>query len=1159
MSDLIEDYFARLQPSYRLPTVDTGGQRFPALEPTEEESVLGTLGRRVLGGVGYVGSLLDKTFGGRAIRGVLGGKPREALSIIPFSDTLGITDEADTVRGRDLLQKAGIVGPDSPGLNAGDVGGFLVDLLLDPSTYFSFGASALGRGGKLAKAAGVLPTTLRGRLGTTLGDLTTATNFADLGRVSKLNEMIGNAARVSGTALTPDVLQESLGGLARAHLPFSSGGALVGTGDSGLAMLDTLQKAKDLPGIRHVGQALAPVGSALAPVGRGLRALFDKDVGNAVTEPLQEANAVLAQRLPRAEATAKLNLLKEIAPLGEAGLLGEGVFPRTSAHLLDVLENAPPPPNFVGPPRPPLVPGSAEDIASSGLRRLLDEAQKREAKLGAGSQRLENYAPRSLAPDLKDPLASSGRPMRSLDPMDAHAVARQELFGDLPTNWINAMGERQFVTPNFDALTPLERSYAIRKEYLHPWEEMRQQLGRGEAVVGPATAMEQRWLDLKEYAPGARLRIDEEGLKRIRELSALSRERPLQAAEQAILNTLTEQAKNTRDFDRLVSIKNQADQLADYIGGLRPGPVFGDNLLADVQNRLVRGARREAKVDTLYDVLKGATRTPGTESVPLADVMNQLRHTANLTDEARPVLMRRMGLDPTQMAHHQQFDTLQIPRALAEDVQRTIRGFTQPESLQPLLGAFDSVTNLTKAAQVGPWPARYVRDFVQNLWSQFVGGHHDPRFESIDPRRYSQPLMDAYQVFRKGDVLEGAKDFPLFAGRSLTDEAATKELQQLAHAWGMAGQASRLTRDTDLVGPGARAASEAGVRLPGEVRPSLGKILGDMYNPVRWEDRNPLNIAGVGGRTVTTFTPMKSAHELSGFIDDITRGGSFLAMLRQGYTPEAAAQAVKKSLYDFGHLSDFEKSVMRRVVPFYSWARANLPAQLEQLALDPGGKTATAVKASSNLQRQEGFQPPHVAETLGVNLGSSAAGTVRYLASLGLPFEDLRDISIGRGVSRDVGRTFERLLGQTNPLIKGPLELATGRQFYSGRDLGDLHGPTGDIGLDQLLMNSPLSRVYTTGRTLADPRKDVLTKLINVIGPAKLTDVDIEKAKDRAAQDILTDVLRGQTGIRVMSRPYVRRGEESLLAPEDVALMRLQTTLEKRAQDKAREQRSSRQ
>src|SRR5438552_1862369 len=75
-------------------------------QPAEEQSVLGKLARGGMGGLAYLGSSLDKAFGGRALRGVLGGHPEELASVIPFSDTMGVTDEANRVSGEDLLKKA---------------------------------------------------------------------------------------------------------------------------------------------------------------------------------------------------------------------------------------------------------------------------------------------------------------------------------------------------------------------------------------------------------------------------------------------------------------------------------------------------------------------------------------------------------------------------------------------------------------------------------------------------------------------------------------------------------------------------------------------------------------------------------------------------------------------------------------------------------------------------------------------------------------------------------------------------------------------------------------------------------------------------------------------------------------------------------------------
>lgn len=81
----------------------------------------------------YLAESLDKP--GRAVRGVLGGKYREAANIIPFSDSLGITKEEDQVSGRDLLEKVGMVGPNVEGFDWGDVGGAILEIATDPLMY----------------------------------------------------------------------------------------------------------------------------------------------------------------------------------------------------------------------------------------------------------------------------------------------------------------------------------------------------------------------------------------------------------------------------------------------------------------------------------------------------------------------------------------------------------------------------------------------------------------------------------------------------------------------------------------------------------------------------------------------------------------------------------------------------------------------------------------------------------------------------------------------------------------------------------------------------------------------------------------------------------------------------------------------------------------
>lgn len=53
----------------------------------------------------YITGALDKP--GAAVRGVLSGELDDALHLLPFSDTLGITQADDRKSGRDMLEAWG--------------------------------------------------------------------------------------------------------------------------------------------------------------------------------------------------------------------------------------------------------------------------------------------------------------------------------------------------------------------------------------------------------------------------------------------------------------------------------------------------------------------------------------------------------------------------------------------------------------------------------------------------------------------------------------------------------------------------------------------------------------------------------------------------------------------------------------------------------------------------------------------------------------------------------------------------------------------------------------------------------------------------------------------------------------------------------------------
>ena len=122
-----------------------------------------------LGPVGYAGDVADK-LGGRALRGALGGKARELASVIPFSDSLGITRPGDRVSGRDLTDQWGVTRRGDDSL-ASHLLGAGTEAALDPLTI----------AGGLAGAAGLRK--LHGPAG--LGVLGTHPGTGEIGQVAQ--------------------------------------------------------------------------------------------------------------------------------------------------------------------------------------------------------------------------------------------------------------------------------------------------------------------------------------------------------------------------------------------------------------------------------------------------------------------------------------------------------------------------------------------------------------------------------------------------------------------------------------------------------------------------------------------------------------------------------------------------------------------------------------------------------------------------------------------------------------------------------------------------------------------------------------------------------------------------------------------------------------
>lgn len=1011
------------------PGVPSRQSEIPALRPEEADSLLHQLAGVGMGGLHFVGSSLDKAFGGRALRGILGGRPQELASIIPFSDTLGITNEANRVSGEDLLKQWGVLeGEGQKGtFEARDLAGPAVEAILDPGTYLTFGGSALSKAGQAAKKAGTLEKTLLGRI------------------------------------------QSGQGGLAALHLPFTEATLPLGTGPTAERVASSLGQAAEAAKYGKIP------GTQFSP-GASLSALFDKTVEGTTDPLLQKALRSQAAEREARIAAEKMGLAESMQRIKAAGELPDDL--AGQARLSDAMRAY-----MEG--QPAILSPQAQAEAQM-MRDRFAALPGEEQALGIPTPALPNYAPRQMTNYQAGKAGGGGRPQQPLSAFNVHQVGREEIFGDLPTATINQMARDAQVSGPNRALNQLQAEEHVGRQYLG---------------FGPAE--KQRMFDLNNlFQSGATMT-------------------PAELAER----------------DMLVAKWKQSQGLADWLGRRDPQlaekglDFFGNNLYRDVETRLTRGVASQERAKAMHEAISKAAVPAGPGTVPLDQVLDSVGLT---NPQGRAFLAQKMGIAP------QDFFKYGVPQEIAGSLSKYVQGFTRPEAMNPFLQALDSMTAMFKAGVTAIWPAKYARDFAQGQYMNWVHDAYNPAYSALNPKAWLQPVMDAKTILRDGGVMKGAAEIPYFAGRGLTDEQATRELAALMHAHGIAGP-EKLTGAVNATGPAAHSAEAAkAFNVPGSAHTGFGEALSDR----NW---NPLNFAGIGGRQATAFTPGRLGSEAMNWIDDINRGSAFIAKMQQGFVPEEAAKIVRMAQYDYGSMSQFEKSVMRRLMPFYSWTKNNIPAMVHQIVEKPGGKIGQSIKFTESMRHDQGFVPQNVGEGLAFRVGQEdETGRQRFLSNLGLPFEDAFSY-LGTG-SHAGARTIQNILADTTPYVKAPLEAAAGKQFSTGRNLDDLYGQlTGSQILDNILYNSPASRAITTARTIADfPRKGVSGELTNLLTPAKIHDVDMEKARGVAARDLISELLSGNPNVKKFEQLYVPKGQAANLTPEDLLLMRLSKTLEQR-------------
>jgi hypothetical protein len=317
---------------------------------------------------------------------------------------------------------------------------------------------------------------------------------------------------------------------------------------------------------------------------------------------------------------------------------------------------------------------------------------------------------------------------------------------------------------------------------------------------------------------------------------------------------------------------------------------------------------------------------------------------------------------------------------VAPDVARWLNDFKEPftniTTLRKFLEVVDGVQNIWKGLATAPRPGFHIRNLVSNMFNNWLAGVKDPIW-----------YLDALRL----------------------QEAAAKGADALV-ALTIRGQSGyELWQE----------AVSAGVVGQGWMGADVGHSLEEALRAGR---------QGAGGRRLATALahPVQTGRRVGTAIEDNARVAHYLFRRAEGLSPELASLSVKRYLFDYDELTPTERNIFRRLLPFFTWARKNIPLQFAELLKQPGtyGKLGHLKRAVESLSAGPGDEalPEWLRKSYTIRLPWQTARGQLY-ANIDLPLADL------------VLPGPREVLGMLSPLLRVPAEYITNRQFYSGQEI----------------------------------------------------------------------------------------------------------------------------
>jgi hypothetical protein len=1120
------------------------------ITPEEEQSTLG----KVLGWLQYAGETLGKPLA--AVEGVASGLTDMAQgsdfndaewgggvkNLIPFSDTLGLTDADKRVYGKDLLtRKWGLMDEDS---TASSIAGFGLDVAADPLTWLSGTTKALTAAGMAKQAAlkesmktveggsKYMKGLVEGMTPLAKGEkLMEAAWESPLGKGSinvskKVPELAANASApvakgAEAMGRTPAMLaqeiREGLRGIVRIKPPLMGGpGWNIGAGSEWAAKAvesGAYGVLSPLPYVRELfSKDVAGVGFGLPQVG--------KDISMAVRDNATMGIRDMAVAMDAGAGVLEKKFSEVIEQAKAAGHLGKAdTFDRLLQRVSELKSSANPggrlTPNEIS---DFVLGGAGEDYGTelhkfvSAVTSMQDAIHTRAMDLGAktanwGSE-MSNWAARFGAPGSK--AVEAGEAAQSKVFQTTSGVMKHRILEyDIPGGTVNvqaaSMDPRLTGSGARNVPFDLRRAHFLG-EYINP--AIKEDAGRG--IFPSSEAINElmkeggkvdKLLKNLEMRPDSVLKtgIFEEGF---------------------VKNGVRYVEKSIAPIADLESIHGMMRQDAKFIEDAASIPK-GYTSLGDGWSKIIDRSGKPALSER--GMLKFAEET----AKSLGTWDDALSKAGGVVEDAQKQLAGRLAVregapraSSLFMAAAQEPVKSSIENALESYSKWWKKGVTTlglrlPAFLSRNVG--DAITRAINAASLTQ---------AESQGGYTIGG-------------YTKHLGATASAM----VGKGIDKLPHYAG---------------------------FVRDGGLSSIGTKAMVGEASSLQGKTT-KLSDIFAPIFSPKKFYE-GERSYAWLRGSAAKTKEEIAAGAVEKGNIltehtaraydmsETLARYPIYAAAVENGATGQQAMALVNKNQYKYSpniggaSPTSFSERVMRPLVPFWGFTQNNVPYHLGQLVMSPGGGEAQTIKAIGNARRElspeGGYIPDWLREQAAIPLPLGTPEEQPVLRQLGLSLESMPFAFDSWGPFNK--RTVGKMLSQTNPLISSGYKALSGMDPYTGRPTKEMKGTTGNRLVDTLIQATPfLGPTIKAGETATDERKADWQKMVDLLTGVKVGTYNFPQGKTFDLLKKQQEAAESSDTLRAFPTYYIPKKYEESASPEDKRTLEILKGLNKQVKEQS--------